>query len=265
MNRGSNRSRILLIIGLLTIAALVFTMVVRSRRPTPALKLGQVPFADGETWQYRIIQAGSVVGRLTLTMRAGNADGGATWVFDSEVRFGDDPTVAPTQVVTVVADAATLVPISTLTKLDLPDGHYDIDVSYAARQATFSAATPRGPQSGVQPLPGATYDNDQLLMLIRALPLAKGYSTKLVCLQTRNIATYAVTVKVDGQEEIQLGDQRVTCWRVTFGIPNGMQTAWYDTAPSHRLILLDAGAGGVFELETESFAMLTPALPVSAD
>lgn len=241
-------ARILLAIGSVALVATVTAAALAAHRAAPALQLGAIPYRDGETWQYRWLQDNRQVGWLTISVASVAWGGSPAWVFKTETRTGSDPTVTPVDVTQVYADAANLQALRTEAALAGPDGHYEIRLDYAPRRVTYAAQTPKGPQSGTQPLPGPAYDNDQLLMLLRALPLAPDYAAKLLCVQPRTVAVYRLTVKVDGQESVTVAGESITCWRVTLTVNGRAQTAWYAVSPDHRLIRLQ-GPTGVFELQ----------------
>jgi len=241
-------SRILLAIGVVALVATIVAAALAARRAPPALQVGAIPYRDGETWQYRWFRDDRQIGWLTITVASGAWDSRPAWVFTNETRMGSDPTAAPVDVTKVYADAATLQTIRTEATLAGPDGHYDISLDYAPRRVTYAAQTPKGPEGGAQPLPGATYDNDQLVMLLRALPLAPGYTSKLLCLQPRTVALYRLTLKVEGQEGVTVAGESITCWRVSLSVNGRAQTAWYAVSPDHRMIRLQ-GPTGVFELQ----------------
>lgn len=241
-------SRVLLAVGVVALVAIIAAAVLAARRAPPALQLGAIPYRDGETWQYSWRQDERQVGWLTITVASGAWDGRPAWVFTNETRMGSDLTVTPIDATKVYTDAATLQAIRTEAALAGPDGHYEISLDYAPRRVTYAAETPKGPQSGSQPLPGPTYDNDQLIMLIRALPLAPGYTSQLLCLQPRTVALYRLALKVEGQEAVTVAGESITCWRVTLAVNGRAQTAWYAVSPDHRMIRLQ-GPTGVFELQ----------------
>lgn len=252
--RSRNIARIMLFAGVAIIAVLTATILLHSHRETPAVALGTIPFTDGESWSYKWTQGGQPVGTLTTTITAGTVSGKPVWVFTNETRTGADPAAAPVKVTRVTADAATQLPLSTSATIEAPDGHYEINITYSAKEASYAAKTPKGDQSGAAQLAGATYDNDQAPMLIRALPLAEGYKARLTCLQSLNVVVYTAAVKVEGQEELVVGNEKVSCWRVSFTVNGGAQTFWYATTPDHRLIRIGGGANGTFELQSSTVA-----------
>lgn len=249
VNARRRASRILLVIGVVALIVTIAAAGLAARRAPPPLQLGTIPYRDGEAWQYRWLQGDRQVGWLTITVASGAWNARPAWVFTSEVRTGSDPTAEPVDVTRVYADATTLQAIHTETALAGQDGHYNIILDYSPRRVTYAAQTPRGPQSGSQALPGPTYDNDQLVMLLRALPLAQGYTAKLVCLQPRTVAIYRLTLKVEGQEEATVAGEKISCWRVSLTVNGRAQTAWYAVSPDHRMVRLE-GPTGVFELQS---------------
>jgi hypothetical protein len=100
-------------------------------------------------------------------------------------------------------------------------------------------------------------------MLIRALPLAEGYSTKFTFLQSRSILSIRASVKVEGQESLTISGETIPCWRVAMTASNTKITYWYATSPDHRLIRID-GPSGIFELQPGTGTASAPAaiLPI---
>ena len=92
---------------------------------------------------------------------------------------------------------------------------------------------------------GAVYDNEEVIQLMRRLPLAPGYTTTLRCLATLG-GGMIVPVKLDvtGREQVETPAGKFECYRVELNIN---QTFWYATDARRLLVKFEAG-GSVVEL-----------------
>ncbi|MEM8994271.1 MAG: DUF3108 domain-containing protein, partial [Acidobacteriota bacterium] len=89
------------------------------------------------------------------------------------------------------------------------------------------------------------FDNEQATALMRVLPLAPGYETRLRLLPIWTGTVLDVQLKVTGRETIEVPAGTFECDVVEVDVDK--QKFWYSTGPERRLIRLKAG-GAVIEL-----------------
>jgi hypothetical protein len=217
-----------------------------------ALVLGPLPYQAAESWEYLQTVNGQPAARLTTTVKKGTGAEADAWIFETTVAAEGAGGQAGSESSTVWANAVTLRPVRTEIKGSSPAvGDYTIALSYSGSEAvsslktivSFSATTPKGPQSGSLTPDGILYDNDQILMLVRALPLADGYRANLQGLQGRNVKAYQVELQVVGTDDVKLEDETVHCFKVRLSSPDGAQFLWYACDADHRLVKVETPAG----------------------
>lgn len=218
----------------------------------PALGLGPLPYQADESWEYLQTAGGQPAARLTMTVKKGTCAGAEAWIFGTTVAAEAVGEQGGSESSTVWANTSTLRPVRTEIKGSSPTvGDYTVALSYSGSEApsslktivSFSATTPKGPQSGSLTPDGVLYDNDQILMLVRALPLAEGYRATLQGLQGRSVRAYQIELQVIGTDDVKLENETVHCFKVRLSSPDGAQFLWYACAADRRLVKVETPAG----------------------
>lgn len=217
-----------------------------------ALALGPLPYQADESWEYLQTAGGQPAARLTMTVKKGTCAGAEAWLFGTSVAAEGAGGQAGSESSTVWANASTLRPVRTEIKGSAPTvGDYTIALSYSGSEApsslktivSYSATTAKGPQSGSLTPDGILYDNDQILMLIRALPLTEGYRANLQGLQGRNVRAYQIELQVIGTDDVKLEDETAHCFKLRLSSPDGAQFLWYACDTDRRLVKVETPAG----------------------
>jgi hypothetical protein len=105
-------------------------------------------------------------------------------------------------------------------------------------------------------LEGIVYDNEEVVQLMRRLPLATNYSTSIKILSSLAGGTLLpLKIEVAGIDKVQVGAGTFDCYRVELSIK---QTFWYSTDEHHYLVKFEAG-GVVAELA--AIDRITPGQP----
>jgi hypothetical protein len=106
----------------------------------------------------------------------------------------------------------------------------------------IQAKTAEGTQTASVGYPPNAWDNDQLLMSIRALPLAVGYTFK-VPIYAGSTAPVNVTINVIGTETIDAPAGSFNTYKVELDYGQGQQYLWYAVDPPHYLVEYERSEG----------------------
>jgi hypothetical protein len=114
-----------------------------------------------------------------------------------------------------------------------------------ADRGTMMSTRPPGMESNddlgdpaTAPFKGPAIDDEVSVFLLRRLPLAVGYTTKLP-VTSEQLAPVQTDLKVTGIESVQVPGGKFNCFRVAFG-PAG-QTFWIGTDRSRPLVKFQSG------------------------
>lgn len=144
----------------------------------------------------------------------------------------------------VVADPRTLIPISTKFEHESAEGRVDYVAEYGSVDVIIKAGLPRGNEEGAMKLPERPfYDNEQLFMVIRALPLYQRFRATLRSVVTRAGAQENVVLRVVGRESISVPAGHFDTWKVD--IAGTHQSAWIALAPPHQLVKYENRKAGI--------------------
>lgn len=148
----------------------------------------------------------------------------------------------------VFVDPETLVPSRTEFELETAQGRVVYTAAYAGTDVAIKAQTPGGPQDVKVKLPAGPYfDNEEFIMVLRALPLADGFKATLNDIVTRTASKAAITVQVVRRENVTVPAGTYDAWVVELkGIS---QYAWISASAPHELVKYEnKQAGTVSEL-----------------
>ena len=138
----------------------------------------------------------------------------------------------------LLADAATLAPLR--LHLENPDGVHTLE--YRAGAVRHAMVSPEGETTTVtEALPPRVFDAYAVELLLRALPLADGYTAELP-VYVAQVGLSEVLVRVTAGEPIAHGDEVETAWRVEVALPPVESTYWVGMH-SHTLLRQDTPLG----------------------
>jgi hypothetical protein len=149
---------------------------------------------------------------------------------------------------TVVVDAMTLKPISSLREIDNdnPDDEDRIEVQYTEEGALIS--TGEGDRQSGLTVEEHSYDNDTSLFLWRTIAFAEGYEASYITVITNQRSEQQVILRVPGKETVTVPAGQFEAWRVDVITSNARQTAWYADTPTRPLVRYDNDRGTIWEL-----------------
>ena len=197
---------------------------------TSAMPLMPAPWADGEEMQLDIkFPTGFKIGSASYRVSAGEANGQKIWRLSSFLYA----TTQQSSRVEVEADS--FKPIHCRWKIGVIG---DADVTYSAGHAELKTL---GMDEVVKiDLTGVVYDNEEVIQLMRRLPLTSDYKTVLhifTGLGGGNIIN--LEAKVTAQEKVEVPAGSFDCFKVELSMVR--QSFWYSTDAHHYLVKFEGG------------------------
>ena len=136
----------------------------------------------------------------------------------------------------------TFQPTSEIRTVSTAQGTFEIRAEYHEGGATIEVVSAGGTQRAELVLPPVYYANDQLLLLLRALPFADGYRGFLTLVPSQgNPPQVPTTVTVVGQETVSTPLGPLRAWRVEADFNGNKQDLWYGVEGPHYLVKYDNG------------------------
>ena len=133
-----------------------------------------------------------------------------------------------------------------------PDGNTEsVDAAYDGAEVLMNL-TSKDDISSVQrvEVPSDVRENTTLPMLVRALPLARTYATRINSFVPIMGILDSVQVRVTGEAEITVPAGTYKTWVVEFALPDVTSTAWVAQAAPFPLVkYYDGRNKGTYELE----------------
>jgi len=206
------------------------------------------PWADGELLHLDIRLGGGLrIGPATYGASSGEVNGRKTWRLSSRLFAGMQ------QLSTVEIDAESGKPLHSRWKHTLLG---DVDAVYSAGHANLKF---KGKEETKRiDLEGIVFDNEEVVQMMRRLPLATNYSTTMRILATLGGGNLIpLKIEVAAMEKVQVPAGTFDCYRVELNIK---QTFWYSTDEHHYLVKFEAG--GV-TAELASIDRVTPGQSVA--
>jgi tetratricopeptide (TPR) repeat protein len=191
----------------------------------PALKLQPAPWEDGEVLRYRLVtKTGAEMGRLIWAVNGVEHEGKAYWKVEQRLVVPSSGTIMASH---VVAEKESFIPISGRTTHQLGT----VDATYLPGKVLLQhegAATPREVE-----VPTLIYDNEQVIFLMRRLPLAERYNASFPIMSVLSgTSGLECRIRVMARENIEVASESYDCWKVRIQVYMGgmkvvEQTAWF--------------------------------------
>ena len=208
---------------------------------TSAMPLMPAPWVDGEELQLDIkFPTGYKIGSACYRVNAGEANGQKIW------RLASHLYAVTQQSSRVEVQAESFKPIHCHWRIGLIG---EVDVSYSHSTAEMKMA---GKDEVTKiDLTGVVYDNEEVIELMRRLPLAPDYKAPLhifTGLGGGNVIS--LEAKVTGEETLDVPAGSFNCYKVELSMVR--QTFWYSTDTHHYLVKFQGGgAVGVLAAVTQ--------------
>jgi hypothetical protein len=207
------------------------------------LKLGEVPWKDGEFMQLNVKLGGGMnIGTFVWSVDAAKLDGKDIWrmkTYRYILAGGDNRGVSQ-----VDADKNTFQPIRSMFRHTLMG---DTEAEYSAGEVTVTSIKDgKKTSSRKETLDKVYYDNEQGVELFRRLPLSVGKQVIAPIYVPFGGGRVELPVTVTGLERIEVPAGQFECNKIEIGLVN--QTFWVSTDANHYLVKLEAG-GVIGELD----------------
>jgi hypothetical protein len=142
---------------------------------------------------------------------------------------------------TVTVDAATLHPISAHRELKTASIDSTLDVTYSdSKVATTVVTGGRTTKHEETITPNSTYDDQEAFFLLRTLDFTPGNTVHFAIVVSDaskgTISRALATARVVGKSQIKVGGKPFDAWQVQLTGAGATNTAWFDSAPSRRLL-----------------------------
>lgn len=135
----------------------------------------------------------------------------------------------------VSADRDTLVPNRTELTYESDRGRVKYTATYGENRVTIQSSLPIGDEEATIDLPDSPYfDNEQLVMIIRALPLKRGYKATLRDVITRAAMNTSITLHVVRKEQLEVPAGTFETWKVD--LKGTGRTVWIATSDPYQLV-----------------------------
>jgi hypothetical protein len=209
----------------------------------PALNLIPAPWKNGEAFTLSILApSGSEIGTLSYTARLTEVKGTPAW----EISGQQSITVTTfTQSTRVVAERDTFAPITGYTKNTLMG---EFDAQYSKGLARLKIKGKQGEQTKEFPLDQVAYDNEQVLFLIRRLPLAENYKTSFPIFPVQGGGVVVECgIEVTGKEKVRVPVGEYDCFAVKLQVRSQGAVVlehrlWFSNDANRYVVKYDAGA-----------------------
>lgn len=196
------------------------------------LKLGKIPWSNYEKSTYEMHQRGNTVGTTDFIIQKTT---NATEIFSAAK-------INTTEVHTnssVKSD--TLMPLSSYYVVTSPqNGRINIKTTYNDKWK-IKAITQKGTQNSTVNLPKYYYDNDSLLMILRAYPFKVGDTFKINVAISTTAKVVPINFKVVNTEKVDTPHGSADCYKVEMSVGNQKQYMWYSNDNDRLLYQYDNG------------------------
>jgi tetratricopeptide (TPR) repeat protein len=192
--------------------------------------LRPAPWTDREVLQFLIrFKRGNQIGTLTYKFESAVDSGKMAWNVQSIQNGG-------TQYTSVLIDAATFLPLSSVVDEGATNRNYQ--AKYGSRQIDLVISGSSSKQKTFQ-LNRTTYDEQQLIQILRCLPLQEGYQIAIPTFSSNhNNALVDAQIAVVAREIITVPAGTFNCYKtiLTRGNQSPSSTYWI-SADSHSYVV----------------------------
>ncbi|MCX6046993.1 MAG: DUF3108 domain-containing protein, partial [Chloroflexi bacterium] len=212
-----------------------------------SLSFNPAPWRAGEISNYQVTtENGATAGSARFTLLPGdpqNNPGG--WSIQREI-----DSQGAQEIVIVEVDQTDFSPISTALTRFSSQGKESEQVTYNNGAVDIELTSVMSVTTNHHiDVPSDIRVEPTLAQLVRALPLATGYATRLNSFSPATGTMDRVTVQVTRQEQITVPAGAFDTWRVELKTNTTTGSVWIDRTAPHVLVkYMDGASGGTFEL-----------------
>ncbi len=204
-------------------------------RPEPApLLFGAAPWANGEQHIMSLTNAdGLQVGSATYSLNSMESSAGKpAWGFERQISALDSQ-----EVITVTMDAEGFRPQASHLSRSNGSSEESVDAKYGSGQVDMLLNTRQNIMTTQRTsVPSDARETVTLPMLLRALPLAKGYATEINVFMPVAGQFERLEVQVTGEETVQTEAGSFATWVVELNARDSQSKAWIGKEAPHVLV-----------------------------
>jgi hypothetical protein len=233
-------------IGCLAAIALLLVSCDRPE-PTPLL-FEAAPWASGEQHTMSLTNAdGQQVGSAVYTLSTMvDGAGEPAWAFERQIAALESQ-----EVITVTMDAQGFRPQASHLSRSSGDSEESVDAQYGSGQVDMILSTRQNIMTTQRAsVPSDARETVTLPMLLRALPLAKGYATEINVFMPVAGQFERIEAQVTGEEAVQTEAGSFATWVVELNTRDSQSKAWIAKEAPHVLVkYLDGRNKAILQLK----------------
>jgi hypothetical protein len=206
------------------------------------LAIQPAPWADGEVMRLRLTTAaGGEIGTIIYTADATEADGRKLWLIRSHLLVTMTNMLQDT---VVEAERDSFAPVTGRT---LNNDMGDYRAFYEPDEVTLTSTSNTGGRSArTMDLDQPVYDNEQVIYLLRRLPLAQGYRASFMIFPVMGGSLAECRIEVVGTERVTVPAGTYDCYRMNLSVWAGTTKAlehqlWFSRDAHRYLVKYDSG------------------------
>ena len=218
-------------VGWLAVVALLLASCGRPE-PTPLL-FEAAPWANGEQHTMSLTNAdGQQVGSAVYTLNSTVGGGQPAWAFERQISaLGSQETI------TVTMDAQGFRPQASRLTRSNEGSQESVDAQYGSGQVDMLLNTRQNIMTTQRvSVPSDARETVTLPMLLRALPLAKGYATEINVYMPVAGQLERIELQVTGDEVVQTEVGSFGTWVVELNTRDSQSKAWIAKEAPHQLV-----------------------------
>jgi len=214
---------------------IVFTLFIlagcsQSAKP---MEIGQIPWGNYQKLTYDIFENDKLVGTAEFAIE--KSQNTNTYEMSSITKIDSTQLNSGT---TVKSD--TLMPVSSYYSIMSPQGDIKIETVYKDKW-NIEAKTPKGEQNLIVKLPKYYYDNDSLLMIMRAYTFQVGAEFTIYDAIASTAQIVPITNKVVSKEKVTVPYGEAECFKIELKAGAAKQYIWYSDDENRLLYQYDNG------------------------
>jgi len=186
-----------------------------------------VPWGAGDRAEYTIEMDGKTLGTLSFSTQS--KDNGH--IITTETSAGAVKDVSNVRVDKNLKPIGNTRQVTGAGKSD-----FALMTVYDKGKLTIQAKTADGDKTATISVPADSWDNDQSLVCIRALPLGEGYTYAYTNIVGASAGVLKTTLTVLGQEKVDVPAGSFTAYKVEMDFGQGKNYGWYDVNAPHHII-----------------------------
>lgn len=152
--------------------------------------------------------------------------------------------------ISLIVRASDLKPIHGKRALTGTTNDFTLNTTYTDGALHISAQTKDGERSANLRLPVDAYDNDQLLVTLRALPYSDDYVARFTTIVPASGSQITTKLKVLGREMVETLAGTFEAYYVELNFASTRQWVWYAVEAPHHIVKYDNGKTVFLLLET---------------